>query len=378
MSIEIEPKEELELTQDLLSNVPDTYQKNVGYFIWDLMRAVGKVLTTLWNKLAYLTSFFDISKLDYDDLVRFVFERSGIKAKTQTYAGGLLKVTTGAGTILKDTIFETSDGLQFASTSTVTVAQDETFEVRCQSAGEIGNVPANTITHIPATIQGIVSVTNPDPMTGGYEKETKESLLERYFEYLQKSIVSGNKYHYRKWALEVSGVGKAKVKPLWDGDNTVKVIVADANFEPANSTLIQSVQNYIDPYTLEDNVKVGWGCGNGQAPCGAYCTVTGGTALNINVEFDATLKTGVSLQTATANVTAAIKNYLKALVLPDDNDTDTDRYVSYAKMNSAIINADGIKDIENLTINGDTDNIAITETDADCEIAVLGTLTINT
>lgn len=377
MSIEIEPKTELELTQDLLSNVPDKYQKNVGYFIWDLMRAIGKVLSTLWNRLAYLTSFFDISNLEYEDLVKFVFERSGIRAKTETYSGGSLTVTTGSGSISAGTIFETSDGLQFESLEDVTVVQGESFAVQCLSAGEIGNVPADTVTHIPATIPGIVSVTNPEPMTGGYEKETKESLLERYFEYLQKSVVSGNKYHYRKWALEVSGVGKAKVKPLWNGDNTVKVIVADANFEPASAGLISAVQDYIDPYTLTDGVKAGWGCGNGQAPCGAYCTVTGGTALSINVEFDAELKAGVTPEIARANVSASLKNYLRTLALPDDNDTDTDRYVSYAKTNGVIIGTDGIKDISNLTINGDTDNVPISETVADCEIAVLGDLTIN-
>lgn len=377
MSLQIEPKTELEITADLLSNVPDSYQKNVGYFLWDLMRAISKTLAKFWDRLVYLTGFYDISKLDYEDLVKFVFERSGIPAKTETYASGNLTVTTGSGTIAKDTIFETADGLQFKATSTTTVAQNGTFAVQCLTAGSIGNVPANTITHIPTTITGIVSVTNAEAMTGGYEKETKESLLQRYYEYLQKSIVSGNKYHYRKWALEVSGVGKAKVKPLWDGDNTVKVIVVDSNYEPANSTLTKAVQDYIDPYVLENNVKVGWGCGNGQAPMGAYCTVTGGTALSINVEFDAELKTGVTEATATVNVTKSIKAYLKTLALPDDNDTDTDRYVSYAKLNGVIINTDGIKDISNLEINGDTDNVAITETNTDCEIAVLGTLTIN-
>lgn len=377
MSLEIETKTELEITADLLSNMPDEYQKNAGYFLWDLFRATGKVFKKLWDKLAYLTGFYDISKLEYEDLVKFIFERSGISAKTETYASGLLTVTTGSGVILQSSIFETNAGLQFQSLETVTVAEGGTFEVECLTPGQVGNVPANSITHIPATIQGIVSVTNQSAMTGGYEKETKESLIARYYEYLQMPIVSGNKYHYRKWALEVSGVGAVKVKPLWNGDNTVKVIIADSNYEIASANLIQAVQNYIDPYELVNNVKVGWGCGNGQAPCGAYCTVTGGTALDIDVEFDVQLKTGATLADVSANVTKSIKNYLKTLVLPDDKDTNTDRYVSYAKMNSVIVNSDGVKDISNLTINGDTDNIEISETSADCEIAVLGTLTIN-
>lgn len=94
-------------------------------------------------------------------------------------------------------------------------------------------------------IQGIVAITNELPFTGGYEAESKESIIERYYTKLRKPVSSGNKYHYEQWALECTGVGKVKVKPLWNGDNTVKVIIADSNNEIASAELIETVQNYI-------------------------------------------------------------------------------------------------------------------------------------
>ena len=47
MTVQIEDKDELEIAAELLSNVPDTYQKNAGYFIWDLMRENPQGFVTL-------------------------------------------------------------------------------------------------------------------------------------------------------------------------------------------------------------------------------------------------------------------------------------------------------------------------------------------
>lgn len=373
MTIEIAEKTDLEVSAELLANVPDKYQKNVGYFLWDLMLAVGKEFVTLWNKLRYLSCFIaDIRTLDYDDLKTFVFQRAGIDAKSETNATGLIKVINGSGTITSGDIFETEDGLQFKATETKEVAEGETFTAECLTSGEVGNVPVGTITKIPTTIQGIVSITNENPFTGGYEKESKESIIERYYTKLRKPVSSGNKYHYEQWALECTGVGKVKVKPLWNGDNTVKVIIADSNNEIASNDLISTVQNYIDPYTLDsENNKIGWGCGNGQAPIGAYCTVESGVKKEINISVSVKLKTDAELETVKTNIQKALKEYFKSTVFVEN------AYISYSRINSIINNADGVEDNTDLLVNDATENITITENDTSIEIATLGTVTVN-
>lgn len=370
MTIEIQDKTDLEITSELLAEVPDTYQKNAGYFIWDFLMAIGKILAVFWANLQYLCNFFDITKLDYDDLVLFVYQRRGIVAKTETYATGKIKITsTGSVSIVKDDIFETADGMQFKALETVTLTNSQTFNAQCVTAGAVGNVPVGTITVIPITKTNLVSITNDEAFSGGYDKETKESIIERYLEDLRNPITSGNVYHYLKWAKEVTGVGNAKIKPLWNGDNTVKVIICDSNNSTASQTLVDAVQEYIDPYELIEGVKVGWGCGNGQAPIGAYCTVASGTALTINVSAEIELMSGYTLADATANIEAKIEEYLKSTVFKDS-------YVSYAKIGAKILEADGVKDYDNLLVNNDNDNVAIVETSSSCEIAVKGTITI--
>lgn len=372
MFITIDEKSSEQITAEMLAEVPETYQKTVGFFIWDFLRAVSIALLELWDDLVYIAGLDDLTKFKYDDLVRFVKQRRGIIARTASYATGSISIVTGSGTITKGDLFETASGLQFKATETKSVTVGDTFTAECLTAGPEGNVPVGAITVIPVTIPGIVSISNLAAFEGGYAKETKEAIIDRYLEDLRKPITSGNIYHYKKWAKEVIGVGDADVKPLWDGENTVKVLIINSDKETADATLIKAVQDYIDPYTLDaNNNKVGWGCGNGQAPIGAYCTVASATAKNLNIAFTATLKTGAAEAATEAAVTESIQNYLHEIAF-----NDSVSYVSYAKIGACILNADGIADYTDLTVNGDTDNVAIANTTTDREIAVLNTLTM--
>lgn len=361
-----------ELTAEMLAEVPDKYQKTAGFFIWDLLRAIAITMVTLWERIAYVVGLFDIKNMEYDDLVKFVLQRRGIVARAESYAGGNITVITGEGTITEGDLFETPDGLQFQAKETKEVNEGGTFRAECLTPGPTGNVPIGAISVIPKTITGIVKVSNQEAMTGGYEKESKESIIERYLEDLQKPITSGNIYHYKKWAKEVTGVGEADVKPLWNGDNTVKVLIINSNMEQADKSLIKAVQDYIDPYTEgDDGEKIGWGCGLGQAPIGAYCTVESGKALNLSITFKGKLKTGATKELAEQVATESIKNYLHEIAF-DDSVT----YVSYARIGNCILSSDGIADYQELLVNDDTDNIPILNSSTDREIAVLKSLSL--
>ena len=70
-------------------------------------------------------------------------------------------------------------------------------------------------------------------------------------------------------------------------------------------------------------------------------------------------------ETVTAAVKAAVADYLKSIAF-------TQNYVSYARINAAILEADGVQDVSGLTVNGATANVAIRERQA----AVLGEVSI--
>ena len=360
-----------EIRNDILNNIPDTYQKTVGFPIWDFISAISIYLSKVLESAKTVLSWQNVDNMKGETLRRWVFQRRGIKWKSATNSTTIL-TTTGTGfNISAGTIIGESDtGLYFACVNDVVSSTGiEEIEVECTTAGTIGNIPIGAISKIPVTIDGLSTVYNYVDATGGYDDETDDALRERYYEDLQLPIVSGNKNHYRQWAKEITGVKDAKVKPLWDGDNTVKVIILDEENLIANDDLVTEVQNYIDPYTLlEDGTKEGWGEGNGQAPCGAYCTVVSATAKELTVSANIELLTGYDLETVKVNVEKSIKEYLKSIAF------DKQGIVSYTQISAYMLKAEGVKDHTGMLLNGGIDNVKVIDTDTSSEVAILKTL----
>ncbi len=220
----------------------------------------------------------------------------------------------------------------------------------------------DTITIIPTTLQHVTSVTNKEPFTNGYDAETKEELLERYYDDIRNSITSGNIYHYKKWAKEVSGVTDVKVKTLWNGDNTVKVVVLGKNLNDLDA-LAQKVQDYIDPKG-ENNET--WGCGCGQAPIGAYCTVDRATQKDLVISAKVYIKKDCSQELVKKNIEEKINEYLKEAAFKTD-------IISYPKISAVILQADDVKDHNELLINNNDDSLHL---ENDTVVAVLTKLNI--
>lgn len=347
-----------QVKKDILLAIPQKYAKTEGNLAHDIPSSVAIEIGNLYKVAKGMFDLINVENLEDEELDRFIEQRKGLKRKRATFAIGVLNVT-GVGTINTGSLFETETGLQFRATETKTINGTGTIKIACLKSGTIGNVGAESIIYMPVTITGITAVTNLEATYDGFEAETNEAYRARYYEALQTPPTSGNKFHYLVWAKEVTGVGGAKVFPLWAGDNTVKVVIINADMQPASSEIINATQTYIDP---ESN-----GRGEGQAPIGAYCTVVSADPLSIDIEVDVTEIDGYTLEEVTANITANIVDYLKNEVAFKQN------YVSYAKIGSIIFNTEGVKDYTMLLVNGGNVNIDIEDT----EVAVIGTVIID-
>lgn len=351
-----------EIALEGLQNLDPKYQKTVGFFSWDFFVAIGKILNDIWQKIIYIAHCLtDLSYMDYEDLKNFVYQTRGIEPKLATKSSGYLTIVKGSGNIKVGDTFATADGTLFQAIENATVTEGSKIKVECQEEGQNGNVLANTITQIPTTIPVIVAVTNEEPFTNGYDAESKEDLLDRYYDSIRKPIISGNIYHYEKWAKEVTGVGDCKVKPLWAGENTVKVVIIDFNKEAPSQEVIDKVQEYIDP-----DAK---GLGKGQAPIGAYCTVTGVDTLPLEISLKVRLETNKNLDAVKTEITDKIKEYLKETIFETN-------YVSYQKIGAVILSISGVIDYSDLKINNSTQNIELIDNDETTQIATLENITI--
>ena len=63
---------------------------------------------------------------------------------------------------------------------------------------------------------------------GGTDAESDAALLARIRERVQRPPTSGNGYQYRQWAMEIPGVGNAKVVELPSGPGTVGITLRTA------------------------------------------------------------------------------------------------------------------------------------------------------
>lgn len=340
---------ELEIHNRMLTKTSDEYDKSDGSFIYDATKPPAIELAYLQEQIEIVESKLDIMNLKDDELERFVYTRTAITRKFATYATSILKIVGAVGTKINvGDLVSTPSGILYEVIESVTIDSTGTINVKviCQSPGAIGNTPANTITILPISIDGVVSITNQSAVTNGYNAETDEELRERYFDKLQRPGKAGNKYHFEEWAKSVVGVGDARCIPRYNGPLSVKVIIIDSNGMPASSELVATTRTLIESemaFGVED------------------LAVVGATAVPINLAVTLRLLSSAEMGTVVANIKANIKAYLKELAFKANR-------VSYAKIGALIIETEGVADYENLLVNGATANVEI----LDDQVAIVG------
>ena len=345
-----------EIHNEMLQKIDKSYQKSVGFPTFDITRAFAIALQPVYSLIEAVAKKLDVRNLTGEELTEYVRQRKNIIRKEATNAQGFLTVY-GYGTVKKGDLFVTEFGTQFIAVETVVIVTSGNVAIEAVVAGKSGNVGAGSIVGIPKTLQGINSCSNENETVDGYEEEADDALLERYLEAVRKPPTSGNKYHYEQWAKEVNGVGDAKVFPLWNGDNTVKIVVINDDKQPANDALIAKVQEHIDPNKA--------GKGEGESPIGAYCTVVSATSKTIAISVKIKLLPGYELDNAKININSAITDYFKEIAFKQN-------YVSYGKIANAINDSEGVEDYSDLKVNNGTANIPVEDT----EVAISGVITI--
>lgn len=331
---------EAESQEDILTRLQQNTGSRVssyeGTFAYDVLasNSIEFAKQEVEREEMYKAAFAETASGDYLTLIA---EDHGVTRKEATAAVGNV-VVKGNGTIPVGTLFQTESGISFTTTTTTTttaVKNEATIPVQCTEAGTVGNVGANTVTVIPMSIPGITSVTNPEPMTDGFDQESDDDLYERFHFHVTQPATSGNCNDYIEWASSIAGVGHVKVLPIWNGPGTVKVLVTDANGEPASPALLNKVITYIE------SVR----------PIGPEVTVVAPSL------FDLTIKLTVTSGDGDADY---IKTMLNKYFV-SRNFTGTT--ISYAKVGNMILTDDKteVDDYSGLLINDATGNISVTD-----------------
>lgn len=343
--------------QSMLNSIDDGYQKTQGFPTYDLTRGIAIGIEELEN-IAYDTAYKqDVDNLTGDDLDNFIKQRTGQTRTKAVRAIGEITILEGMANVLVGDLFETESGIQFRSTESKFVRVGDKLSIEGVEGGTASNVGANSIDRMPVTIQGLTRFTNEEPTHGGYDVETDEAYRDRYYEKLRTPVNGVNANTYVIRAKEIDGVLGARCIPIWDGINTVKVVIIGSDYKPADTNVIKAVQDYIDPNKNGD--------GSGTAPIGAVTTVVSATSKTINVKIT-TLKLAdyAHEDTVKQQIKDNIDRYIKSTVFNTD-------FISVAKLASVVMQVNGVDDYSNLLVNGGHTSITLEQD----ECAVLGDVT---
>lgn len=223
-----------------------------------------------------------------------------------------------------------------------------TYKLECETAGIVGNNLSGTLVPIDY-IQGLGKAILSDVLIPGEDEETDESLRQRFYEATNEKAFGGNIVDYQNRTKEIAGVGAVKVTPCWNGGGTVKLTILDSGFNKATDILIQRVQDTICPGPSSE--------GLGIAPIGHVVTVDTVTELEISVRTKLVLTGEVVKEDVKSEVETLINNYF--LELKKEWEENDSVIVRISRIETILLNAPGVIDVENTALNMQSANIPI-------------------
>lgn len=336
---ELYTKEYLE--KRMLDRINTDIDKSEGSFTFDAISPAAIELTQTYIELdGILEKAF--AQTAYGEWLEKRAAEYGVYRKPGTRAYGAATFYGAKGTnIPEGTLAQTDAGLQYASVKQATIEMDSVVvNVKAVSEGTQYNIPARTITQLPVQLTGITKVENIEPISEGSDIETESDFLQRLLLKVRAPATSGNKNHYKQWALEIPGIGDARVFPLWNGAGTVKVIVVDSNRQSVDpeGELLKTVKSYI-----EEN-----------RPIGANVTVQSAKRLDINIKANVELKKGYTLDLIQQEFKTKLIDYLKSITFIDD-------FISYLQIGKILVDISGVKRCHSMKVNGGTEDIKLNE-----------------
>lgn len=339
------------ILNSMLERVQNTLDTREGSIIYN---ALAPAAYELAQAYFFLENFLKLPFIDTTEgeFLTRICSQYGVnrKASIATIKVGTFKNSSGVDIDVPIGARFGIDGTVYAATKKIAVG---IFEMTCETLGSIGNSPIGDFLPIDNIVGLSTAILSGNLITVGTDEETDEDLRQRTLIRIQNPSTSGSINDYKLWALSVQGVGGVKVFPTWNGNGTVKLILIDTDEKAAESAIINAVADYIETVR----------------PIGASVTVAAAADLAINISVSLTLTEGYAAQEVNNNVVASITEYLKSIAFVQNS-------VSYAKIGNAILDALGVIDYANLTINGGISNIQISSTAVNCQTPVIGTVTV--
>ena len=322
------------IKQRILDNINIDIDKREGSFTSNMVSAISVELAKAYINMGDILSLGFIDDT-FDTYLDKRVGEFGVYRKPGTKAIGEIKVEGKEGAVITNGTLIKANDLYFTVLNDVELPTDNILYVEANEVGYKYNLLANTEFELVEKNDKVTKLVNEIEFSNGVDIETDEDLRKRFVKVVNNPSTSGNKNHYEEWALEVNGVGRAIVYPLWDGNGTVKVMIVGNDNKPVSEEIIEACELHISE----------------NMPIGCQLTVTTPANLNIIINASIELKEGYELEDVKADFENSLNEYLK----------DVTTELTYSKVYGLLANHLGTEDISSLLVNDNNINISIAE-----------------
>lgn len=359
---------------EALSRVPDTIDKRQGSLVFTTLAPACYKIAEYYDALRDIKLNTNLLTATGDSLDIIGLEK-GLVRLPQTKALLSAKVTDIQGNPLTVPLGSRFSSKHAADTLFYNVVEDKgggDYVIESELPGSIGNTyigelfPISYITNIGSA--EILSV-----YVAGRDREGDESLRERAVESTLYQAFGGNMAQYKELMLTFSGVGHAQIYPAGDGAGTVVISVLDNAGEPISTTYRNELKEVLDPVSNT-------GEGVGLAPINHKVRVTTATKRSINITVNVTAGAGYTQPQLVQSIRAAIDSYFLEVIDQWDNPNNLSNYSSkvyYSQLMTKIGQVQGIVSINNLSVDGSTYDIDLTQNATTQQIPAVGVLTVD-
>lgn len=199
-------------------------------------------------------------------------------------------------------------------------------------------------------------------ITPGTEQEDEDEYRERRLNSFISRACAGNKDYYVDTITALSGVGGVKVKRREYGQVTIPCYIQASDYGVPTESQLSAIKQIMDPDGFE-------GEGMGLCPFGHILELHAVEGVTINVSASFTFDEGYTFSQLKTVMREAIKAYITDLARTWQDSSLI--VVRKAIVESRLVSITGVLDIEDLTLNGEEENVTVTA----CQVPIMGEVT---
>lgn len=361
-----------EITDFLLSQIPDTWRKEVGDFPYDMIKPdVAQIMQLEISQDRILQNAFpqycEDERMDEHMAIRGLtrIEATANKRILSIVADPGVRIPQGY-TFTSVVTDEDGNPIEFTADKETIFLSEEAVDVRitCNITGSEGNLATGSDFILQPPIAGVASITDMGTVVMAAERESLDEAWTRLLDKAENPDTGGNVHDYERWVVDGFykeygvKVGKVLVDMCWNKDNghdgrgTVHIVVVDDDYGPLDASVVSDIKEYLDPKAYE-------GYGYGKAPGGAVVTVITGTPYYIDISASVEYEKNVDRSAVLQQFIELVTDYVKSRVFNRNEDTKELSPVVYKKIAAILGTLSGVSNYDNLTVNGGTEDIRL-------------------